>query len=226
MQRREFTARWILLPGLGFPAWSHAGLLSETDAASGVRAALERGATAAVSLLGRQNGFLGNPKVRIELPGFLKDAAKLLKATGQGRRVDELVTAMNRAAEAAVPEAKSLLIGAVKSMSVEDAVKIVRGADTSVTEFFSTKTREPLGQKFMPIVERATTRVALAKKYDAVAGKAAGLGLLKKEDANLNAYVSGKALDGLYFMIGEEERKIRRDPVGTGSAILKKVFGA
>ena len=204
---------------------SQANLLSETDAASGVRAALERGATSAVALLGRSDGFLGNPKVKIDLPGFLKDAAKLLRATGQGKRVDELVIAMNRAAEAAVPEAKALLIAAVKSMSVEDAVKIVQGGDTSVTQFFSAKTREPLGAKFMPIVERATARVALAKKYDAVAGRAAGLGLMKKEEANLNGYVSGKALDGLYFMIGEEEKKIRRDPVGTGSAILKKVFG-
>ncbi len=225
MQRREFTVRWIVWSGLGFPALTQARLLSETDAASGVRTALERGATSAVALLGRNNGFLGDPKVRIELPGFLKDAAKLLQATGQGKRVDELVTAMNRAAEAAVPEAKALLVAAVKSMSVEDAVKIVQGGDTSVTQFFSVKTREPLGAKFMPIVERATARVALAKKYDAVAGKAAGLGLVKKEDANLNGYVSGKALDGLYFMIGEEEKKIRRDPVATGSAILKKVFG-
>jgi hypothetical protein len=225
MQRREFTVRWILLSASGFPTLSQANLLSETDAASGVRAALERGATSAVALLGRSDGFLGNPKVKIDLPGFLKDAAKLLRATGQGKRVDELVIAMNRAAEAAVPEAKALLIAAVKSMSVEDAVKIVQGGDTSVTQFFSAKTREPLGARFMPIVERATARVALAKKYDAVVGRAAGLGLMKKEEANLNGYVSGKALDGLYFMIGEEEKKIRRDPVGTGSAILKKVFG-
>lgn len=210
---------------LAFPA-AWAAPLGEGDAAAGVRAALERGAIAAVSGLGRADGFLGNPKVKIELPGFLADAAKLLKATGQGKRVDELVTAMNRAAEAAVPEAKSLLVGAAKSMSVEDALKIVRGGETSVTQFFSTKTREPLGVKFLPIVARATERVALAKKYDAVAGKAAGMGLVKKEDANLNGYVAGKALDGLYFMIGEEEKKIRRDPVGTGSAILKKVFGA
>jgi hypothetical protein len=225
MQRREFTVRWILVPGLGFPVLTQAKLLSETDAASGVRTALERGAASAVALLGRNDGFLGNPKVRIELPGFLKDAAKLLQATGQGKRVDALVTAMNRAAESAVPEAKALLVAAVKSMSVEDAVKIVQGGDTSVTQFFSAKTREPLGAKFMPIVERATARVALARKYDAIAGKAAGFGLLKKEEANLNGYVSGKALDGLYFMIGEEEKKIRRDPVATGSAILKKVFG-
>jgi hypothetical protein len=229
MRRRQIAIAAIGMPLGGLllvPMPARAGLLSEGDAAAGVRAALERGAAAAVSALGRSDGFLGNPKVKIELPGFLADAAKLLKATGQGKRVDELVRAMNRAAEAAVPEAKSLLVAAVKSMSVEDALKIVKGDETSVTQFFSAKTREPLGVKFLPIVARATERVALARKYDAVAGKAAGMGLLKKEDANLNGYVTGKALDGLYFMIGEEEKKIRRDPLGTGSAILKKVFGA
>jgi hypothetical protein len=225
MQRRQFTSHMIVLPAAGLPGAAFAGLFSETDAAAGVRTALERGATSAVSLLGRSDGFLGNPKVRIELPGFLKDAAKLLKATGQGKRVDELVTAMNRAAEAAVPEAKALLLGAVKAMSVEDASKIVKGGETSVTQFFTAKTREPLGGRFLPIVERATEKVSLAKKYDALAGKAAGLGLMNKEEANLNGYVTGKALDGLYFMIGEEEKKIRKDPIGTGSAILKKVFG-
>jgi hypothetical protein len=226
MQRRVLTKAMACAPALALTPRAQAGLFSETDAAAGVRTALERGATSAVALLGRNDGFLGNAKVRIELPGFLADAAKLLKATGQGKRVDELVTAMNRAAEAAVPQAKTLLVNAVKSMSVEDAVKIVKGNETSVTQFFSTKTREPLGVQFLPIVARATEKVALAKKYDAVAGKAAGLGLLKKDDANLNGYVTGKALDGLYFMIGEEEKKIRKDPVGTGSAILKKVFGA
>ena len=105
-----------------------------------------------MGLLGKTDGFLGNPKVRIELPGFLKDAAKLLKSTGQGKRVDELVTAMNRAAEAAVPQAKQMLVGAVKSMSVSDGRKILTGGDNSVTTFFSEKTREPLGVKFLPIV--------------------------------------------------------------------------
>ena len=225
MKRRKFTGLVILAPVTGLPSLASAGMFSETDAVAGVRTALERGATSAVALLGRGDGFLGNPKVRIELPGFLKDAAKLLKATGQGKRVDELVTAMNRAAEAAVPEAKAMLISAVKAMSVEDASKIVKGGETSVTQFFTAKTREPLGGRFLPIVERATEKVSLAKKYDALAGKAAGMGLMKKEEANLNGYVTGKALDGLYFMIGEEEKKIRKDPVGTGSAILKKVFG-
>lgn len=209
-------------------AWhriTRAAGLTESDAAIGVRTALERGALAAVSLLGRVDGFLGNPKVRISLPGHLEDAAKLLRRVGQGKRVDELVTSMNRAAEQAVPEAKSLLVQAAKSISVDDALRIVRGGETSVTDYFAGKTRTPLGEKFLPIVTRATQRVALAAKVNAVAGRASRLGLVKPEEADLQQYVTGKALDGLYLMIGEEERKIRRDPVGTGSAILRKVFG-
>lgn len=226
MKRREWVAGG-LFAGLGVSAGvARAFDLSEGDAAAGVRAALERGAGSAVSLLGRSGGFLDNPKVRIPLPGFLEDAAKLLRTMGQGPKVDELVTAMNRAAESAVPEAKTLLVSAVKSMSVEDARKIVSGGDDSVTRFFADKTREPLGVKFLPIVTRATERVSLASKYNAVAGKAAGFGLVKKDDANIEQYVTGKTLDGLYLMIGEEERKIRQNPVATGSAILKKVFGS
>ncbi|MEO8835334.1 MAG: DUF4197 domain-containing protein, partial [Caldimonas sp.] len=199
--------------------------VSNADAASGIRAALERGAVAAVGLLGRPDGFLGNPQVRIPLPGFLADAAKVLRFTGQQKRVDDLVTAMNRAAEAAVPEAKSLLVSAVKSMSVGDARRIVSGGDGSVTRFFADKTRVPLGERFLPIVKRETARVDLAARFNAVAGRAAGLGLLQGDDANIERYVTSKALDGLYFMIGQEESKIRSDPIGTGSAILAKVFG-
>lgn len=229
MKRREFTAAgsiplaMALVSGLGWrPAQA---ALSESDAASGVRAALERGALAAVALLGQPDGFLGNPRVRIPLPGFLNDAARLLRATGQGHQVDELVTAMNRAAELAVPMAKPLLVGAVKSISVEDALKVVRGGPTSVTDFFAAKTRAPLGEQFLPIVTRATEKVSLAARYNAVAGKAAGLGLLKGEDANVQKYVTRRALDGLFLMIGEEEKKIRADPLKSGSAILRKVFG-
>ena len=229
MQRRKFTSGLVSVGGL-WPllAWREAGAagLTESDAALGVRAALQRGAVAAVGLLGRSGGFLDNPKVHIGLPGFLDDAAKVLKMLGQRRRVDDLVTAMNRAAEAAVPEAKTLLLNAVKAMSVEDARRVITGGDGSVTRFFADKTRAPLAVKFLPIVTRATERVALADKYNAVAAKAAGLGLVDKDDANIQQYVTGKALDGLYLVIGEEERKIRQDPVGTGSAILEKVFGS
>jgi len=224
MKRRSFS---ILAGAAAFPlAHGVAGAeLNDADAASGIRVALERGAVAAVGLLGRPDGFLANPKVRIPLPGYLNDAAKLLRYTGQQHRVDELVTTMNRAAEAAVPEAKSLLVAAGKSISVGDARRIVTGGDDSVTRFFADKTRAPLGERFLPIVTRHTERLGLAVQFNAVAGKAASAGLVKGDDANVERYVTKKALDGLYLMIGEEERKIRSDPVGTGSAILAKVFG-
>ena len=224
MNRRDCNVSLGLLLS-GLPCAVFAAGLTESDAAGGIRVALERGALAAVALLGKTDGFLANPKVRIPLPGYLEDASKLLRQVGQGRRVDELVTSMNRAAERAVPEAKSLLVQAAKSMSVEDALRIVRGGDTSVTDYFAEKTRTPLGEKFLPIVTRATERVSLAAKYNAVAERASRFGLVKPEEANLQQHVTGKALDGLYLMIGEEERKIRRDPIATGSAILKKVFG-
>jgi hypothetical protein len=202
------------------------GDLSNAEASQGLKTALEQGALAAVGLLGRTDGFLGNEKVRIPLPGYLEDASNLMRMLGQGARIDELITAMNRAAEAAVPMAKDLLVGAVRSMNVSDAKKILAGGETSVTTFFAEKTRAPLGVKFLPVVTKATAKVGLAEKYNQVAGKVADLGLVKKEDANIQTYVTGKALDGLYLMIGEEEKKIRKDPVGTGSALLKKVFGA
>jgi hypothetical protein len=224
----SMNRRHTLLAALALPVGlrcAMAASLTQADASSGIRAALERGAASAVDLLGRNDGFLGNPLVRIELPGYLKDAVKVLKATGQGKRVDELVTAMNRAAEAAVPEAKSLLVDAVKSMSVEDGLKLLRGGDDSVTQFFAAKTRAPLTEKFLPIVTKSTEKVALADKYNAVAGKALGLGLVKSEDANIQRYVTRRALDGLFLMIAAEEKKIRQDPMGSGSAILNKVFG-
>ncbi len=202
------------------------GNLTNAEASSGLKTALEKGALMAVALLGKPDGFLGNPKVRIPLPGYLEDASKLLKNFGQGRRIDELVTAINRAAESAVPMGKDLLVGAVRSMNVNDAKNILTGGDTSVTSFFAEKTRAPLGVKFLPVVSQATEKVGLARKYNEFAGKAAGFGLVKKEDANIQQYVTGRTLDGLYLVIGEEERKIRQDPVGTGSAILQKVFGA
>jgi Protein of unknown function (DUF4197) len=231
MDRRQFnSASTAALGALVALTSQHAhalslGDLTNAEASQGLKTALERGALSAVNLLGKTDGFLGNPKVRIPLPGFLEDASKLLKTLGQGKRIDELVTSMNRAAETAVPMAKDLLVGAVKSMSVDDAKKILSGGDTSVTTFFAEKTRSPLGVKFLPIVTKATEKVGLAAKYNAVAGKASGMGLVKKEDANIQQYVTGKSLDGLYLMIGEEEKKIRQDPVGTGSAVLKKVFG-
>jgi hypothetical protein len=199
--------------------------LSNAEANQGLKTALERGALSAVGLLGRPGGYLDNPKVRIPLPGFLEDAAKLLKVMGQRKRVEELEIAMNRAAEAAVPLAKTLLVNAVKSMSVTDAKNILTGGPTSVTSFFADKTREPLFVKFLPVVTDATRKVALAEKYNQLVGKVPG-GLVRKEDATIEQYVTRKSLDGLYFMIGEEEKSIRQNPAATGNALLSKVFGA
>jgi hypothetical protein len=227
MDRRQFTSQ--LAFGAGLWVWAaraQAMALSDADASAGLKAALHRGAEVAVSLLGKPDGFLGNPKVKIPLPSGLDSAAKVMRGMGQGAQVDELVTAMNRAAEAAVPESKQLLSDAVSHMTVSDAKKILNGGETSVTRFFADKTRKPLGEKFLPIVTVQTEKVSLAQKYNAVAGQASGFGLVKKEDANVQQYVTGKTLDGLYYMIGEEEKKIRKDPVGTGSELLTKVFGS
>lgn len=232
MNRRQFNLRPIpLLASVLLLAQQQAHALSISDlsdreATQGLKAALETGAMAAVKLLGQTDGFLGNERVRIPLPGYLEDASKLLRVMGQGGRIDELVVAMNRAAEAAMPLAKDLLLGAVRAMNVTDAKNILTGGDTSVTRFFAEKTRSPLSIKFAPVIARTTAKVALAEKYNRVAARVADMGLVKKEDATIERYVTVKSLDGLYFMIGEEEKKIRRDPVGTGSAILKKVFGA
>lgn len=233
MNRRKFSTEIILAlsPGMLaiFGSAVHAASLqelTEKEASQGLKAALEKGASVAVGLLGQTDGFLGNEKVRIPLPGFLEDAAKLLRKLGQGKRVDELVTGMNRAAEAAVPQAKELLVSAVSSMNVSDAKNILTGGDTSVTTFFSEKTRSPLFTRFLPIVTQSIEQIGLVEKYNQVAGKAAGFGLVKKDDAKLQDYVTNKTLDGLYTMIAEEERKIRSDPIGAGSAVLQKVFGA
>ena len=232
MQRRNFNQAGagalglLMLTTYGQARALSLGDLTNAEASSGLKTALEKGVLAAIALLGKTDGFLGNPKVRIPLPGYLEDAAKLLKNFGQGMRIDELTTAINRAAEAAVPMGKDLLVGAVRSMNVNDAKNILTGGETSVTSFFAEKTRSPLRIQFLPVVTKATEKIGLAGKYNEFAGKAAGFGLVRKEDANIQQYVTGRTLDGLYLMIGEEEKKIRRDPVGTGSAILQKVFGA
>ena len=235
MQRRTFNQVTTTTLGLlvlvtyqRAHALSLGGLtgITNAEAGAGLKTALEKGALAAVDLLGRADGFLGNPKVRIPLPGYLEDAARMLRSFGHGKRIDELVTSLNRAAEAAVPMGRDLLVSAVRAMNVNDAKNILQGGETSVSTFFAEKTRAPLGVRFLPVVTQATEKVGLAKKYNEFAGKAAGFGLVKKEDANIQQYVTAKSLDGLYLIIAEEEKKIRQDPVGTGSAILQKVFGA
>ena len=200
--------------------------LTNKDAAGGLKEALTQGAGKAVDLLGKENGFLGNPKVKIPLPGKLEKAADTLRSFGMGKQVDELETTMNRAAEAAVPEAKKLLVESIKKMSVEDAKGILTGGDNSATEYFRKNTSAQLGEKFRPIVQKAMAKVKLADKYDQFAGKAAKFGLVKEEDSHMDNYVTEKALDGLYLMIADEEKAIRANPVGAVGSLAKKVFGS
>jgi len=215
----------LCLAGAG-PAHANLAALSNQDASAGLRAALEKGAVAAVDLLGRTDGFFGNGAVKIPLPESLQRYEKLMRNFGMGKYADELVLTMNRAAEAAVPEAKKLFVESVKKMSVQDAKGILTGGQTSGTEYFKRTTSDPLRDRFLPIVKKATEKVKLAEKYNQYAQKGVQFGLVKKEHANLDDYVTQKALDGLFYMVAEEEKKIRQDPVKAGSDIIRKVFGA
>lgn len=230
--RRDFVMYLALGSAVvlsGFPRAARAlslADLSQKDASAGVRAALERGAEVAVRLLGTENGFWGNDRVRIPLPQWLEKGERVMKMMGRSKDLEELRLGVNRAAEQAVPEAKSLLVNAVKAMSVDDARKILGGGDNGVTQFFEGKTREQLTGKFLPVVSRVTERIGLAKQYNQLAAQVSQFGVVKPDQATIERHVTGKALDGLYFMIGEEEKKIRSNPLGAGSDILKKVFGA
>ena len=200
--------------------------ISGRDASGGLKEALTQGAAKAVAVLGRPDGFLGNPKVRIPLPESVQKIEGVMRGLGMGKQADELLTAMNRAAEAAVPQAKLLLVNSIKQMSVEDAKGILSGGEDAATQYFRRTTSGPLAEKFVPVVRKAITRVKLAEKYDQVAGKAAKLGLVREQDAHLENYVTQKTLDGLYLMIAEEEKAIRKNPADAVGRLAKKVFGA
>jgi len=218
-----------LIAALVIGAGAHAATLAElsnTDAAGGLKQALNEGSIAAVAKLGVENGFFGNPKVKIPLPPSIQRVEGALRAIGMRRQADELVLTMNRAAEAAVPEAKQLLVEAVKKMSVQDAKGILTGGDTAATEYFKRTTQGELTKRFLPIVKKTTDRVGLAQQYNSLAGQGAAIGLIKEDQATIEGYVTTKALDGLYYMIAEQEKAFRQNPLGASSDLVKKVFGA
>jgi Protein of unknown function (DUF4197) len=202
------------------------GSLSNADASAGLKKALDQGINVAVGKLGVPDGFLKNPQVKIDLPPKFAKAESMMRMLGAGDQLDQLVTSMNRAAEAAVPESKTLLKQALKQMSVADAKRILTGGDDAATQYFKQATYAPLKAKFSPIISRETEKVKLSQTYEAAAKKAVALGILKPEDATLQSYVTDKTLDGLFLMMAEEERAIRKDPLGQASSLLKKVFGA
>lgn len=200
--------------------------ISSGDASAGVKEALAKGADYAVAALGKDNGFLGNSPVRIPLPGYLQKAEKGLRLFGMGKQADELVNTMNHAAENAVAEARPILSDSIRKMSVQDAKGILTGGEDSVTQYFKRTSTEQLTRKFTPIVKAATKKLQLAEQYNSYAGKAASAGLIDQKDADIDSYVTQKAMDGLFLMIAEEEKRLRANPLGAGSELLKKVFGA
>ncbi|HWA37713.1 MAG TPA: DUF4197 domain-containing protein [Burkholderiales bacterium] len=223
MRRVILLSAMLLAVG---PAMAQLESLTNRDATAGLKAALQRGAQAAVSNLGREDGFFANPRVKIPLPESLARAEKYMRRFGMGKYADELVLTMNRAAEAAVPEARELFVEAVKKMTVQDAKAILTGGDTAGTAYFRKATSKQLHARFLPIVKKSTEKVGLAQRYNEYAEKGASFGLIDKQYANLDEYVTQRALAGLFLMVAEEEKKIRKDPVGTGTDIIKKVFGA
>ncbi|WP_339410284.1 DUF4197 domain-containing protein [Pseudomonas sp. EA_35y_Pfl2_R5] len=200
--------------------------LTQSDASGGLKDALTQGAKVAVQQLGKPGGFSNNPDVRIELPGNLGKAAKTMKMMGMGAQVDQLEASMNKAAEAAVPQAQALLVDSVKKMTVQDAKSILSGPQDSATQYLNKTSREQIRAKFLPIVKQATDQVGLAKQYNSFAGQAASFGVIDAKSANIENYVTEQALDGLFAMIAEQEASIRENPAGAATSLAKKVFGA
>jgi hypothetical protein len=214
------------LLAVGAPAAAQSlAILSNQDAVAGLKDALVQSSAKAISQLGASDGFLGNAQVKIPLPDSIKRVESGLRLVGMGRQADELVVSMNRAAEMAVREATPILTDAVKKMSVQDAKGILTGGDDAATQYFRRASSAQLTQRFQPIVKKMTAKVQLAEQYNSLAGHAASFGLVKQEDANIDGYVTRKALDGLFIVIAEQERAIRKDPVGAATGMAQKVFG-
>jgi len=199
--------------------------LSQEKIASGLKEALQVGTENAVRSTGRLDGYFGNPKIKIPMPEKLQTMEKGLRAVGQGDQVDEFVLSMNRAAERAAPEAKAIFWDAIREMSFRDAEKILNGSDTAATEYFRRKTTERLATAFRPIVSDAMNRVGVTRQYKELVGRARSIPFLKTEDLDIDDYVVRKGLDGLFYVLGEEERKIRREPAARVTDLLKDVFG-
>ena len=201
--------------------------VSDSEIAGGLKEALSKGVRFAVDNLGRENGFLDNVRVKIPLPNSLQKVEKALRFAKQDKYVDDFVASMNHAAEKAVPVAVEVFVEAIKQMTFDDARRILlSGEDDSATQFFRRTSEETLRGKFRPIVEKFTEETGVTNKYKAMIGKYGfAAKFLGKEATDLDGYVTQKALDGLFLMVADEEKKIRKDPIGRTTGLLKKVFG-
>jgi hypothetical protein len=186
--------------------------LTPKGSADALKQVLTQSIEAAVDKLGVANGFLDNPKVKIPLPGTLQKAEGLMRGLGMSKHPDNLVAAMNRAAETATAEAKPILLDAVRHMPIDDAKTIFTGGGDSATQYFRSTTLEELSPKFLAIVKKATDQVGLLKKYNDFAGKGAKFGLVPEKHANIDHYVAQKTLDGIFLIATEEERVVRDNP--------------
>lgn len=198
--------------------------LSDDKIIAGLKEALQVSTGKAVALTGKPDGFLRNEAIKILLPPKLQTVGKGMRMLGMGAQVDELEVGMNRAAEQATPQAKAIFIAAVKKMSFDDARKILTGGDTAATDYFKRSSSADLTSAFSPIVKRSMRRVGVVQQYNQMLASAPG-GAALAGQFDLNQYVVAKTLDGLFLMLGHEEKKIRKDPAAQTTSLLKEVFG-
>jgi hypothetical protein len=199
--------------------------LSDSKVASGLKEALRVGAENTVKLTGKRDGYFGNEAIKILMPSNLRPVEKGLRAVGYGPKVDGFILSMNRSAEAAAPAAKKIFGDAILSMSFEDARKILSGGDTAATDYFKSKTSAQLTAAFRPVVEKTMNENSVTQQYDALLGQAQNIPFMKSQSLDITQYVVSKALDGLFYTLGQEEKKIRKDPVARTTSLLKEVFG-
>ena len=198
--------------------------LSTSKITAGLKEALRVSTGNAVASTGKPDGFLKNEAIKILLPDKLATIGKGMRMLGMGGPVDELEVGMNRAAEQAAPKAKPIFLSALKKMSFDDARKILTGGDTAATDYFKRTSSAELTTAFSPIVHQSMQNVGVVKKYDSFVQSAPGVSALGGS-FNLDKYVVGKTLDGLFYMLGQEEQKIRKNPVAQTTSLLKQVFG-
>jgi hypothetical protein len=199
--------------------------LSEAKIGSGLKEALKIGTGNAVSLTGRLNGYFMNEAIKILMPEKMRTMEKGLRGIGYGPQVDEFILSMNRAAERAAPGAKQIFWDAIGEMTFDDARKILAGSDTAATDYFKAKTTDKLTAAFTPVVDQATNEVGVTRQYKELVGEVQAIPFMKSENLDINHYVVTKALDGLFYMVGEEEKKIRTNPTARVTDLLKEVFG-
>ena len=192
---------------------------------AGLKEALDIGTKNAVTSVSKENGYFGNLDIKIPIPEKLEDAQKLLRKVGMGDRVDEFVLSMNRAAEKAAPQAVDIFVGAIREMTVVDAYGIVKGDDTAATSYFRDKTSDNLYGLFRPVVTDSMAQVGVVRSYKRMMNKYNSIPFVKKVEVDIEDYVTDEALDGLFVMVGEEEKKIRKDPAARVTKLLQEVFG-